>query len=248
LLPVGTHTLRWRYSKDGSVAAGSDRGWLDQVAFTPANDMFADSTSIQGAFGVFTGSNVRATKEVNEPDHAGNPGGNSIWWTWTAPSDGLVSITTAGSSIDTLLGIYTGSSVAELTLVIGNDDSAGSKSSAVRFAAVAGKTYQIAVDGFNHDSGEVRLNLLPVASLRMSSLERLADGSCRIWIQSADGTAIDPARIPTIAVYASTDLAQPMAEWTRLTGSLRATKGLLWMDDPAARNLPRRFYYASERP
>ena len=45
-VPVGTHTLRWRYSKDGTVRAGSDRGWLDQVSFTPTNevptnDMFA---------------------------------------------------------------------------------------------------------------------------------------------------------------------------------------------------------------
>ena len=33
---AGSHTFRWRYSKDGSVAAGSDRGWLDVVSFTPS--------------------------------------------------------------------------------------------------------------------------------------------------------------------------------------------------------------------
>jgi len=33
-VPAGSHTFRWRYSKDGSVAAGSDRGWLDGVSFT----------------------------------------------------------------------------------------------------------------------------------------------------------------------------------------------------------------------
>jgi hypothetical protein len=32
-LPAGTHTLNWSYSKDGSVATGSDCGWVDQVAF-----------------------------------------------------------------------------------------------------------------------------------------------------------------------------------------------------------------------
>jgi plastocyanin len=31
----GTHVLRWVYSKDGSVSAGHDAGWLDEVAFTP---------------------------------------------------------------------------------------------------------------------------------------------------------------------------------------------------------------------
>ena len=30
----GTHTLRWTYQKDGSVSAGSDAAWLDQVLYT----------------------------------------------------------------------------------------------------------------------------------------------------------------------------------------------------------------------
>jgi len=31
-----TNTLKWTYSKNGSLAAGNDRGWLDQVQFVPA--------------------------------------------------------------------------------------------------------------------------------------------------------------------------------------------------------------------
>lgn len=34
LVGTGTQTLRWRYSKDGSVTSGQDRGWVDQVSFT----------------------------------------------------------------------------------------------------------------------------------------------------------------------------------------------------------------------
>jgi hypothetical protein len=34
-LPAGTNVLRWVYAKDGSVDSGQDRGWLDQVSFTP---------------------------------------------------------------------------------------------------------------------------------------------------------------------------------------------------------------------
>ena len=33
-------------------------------------------------------SNCRAHKEPGEPDHAGNPGGRSVWWQWTAPASG----------------------------------------------------------------------------------------------------------------------------------------------------------------
>ena len=35
VIPSGSHTIKWEYSKDGSVSAGSDAGWVDQVAFTP---------------------------------------------------------------------------------------------------------------------------------------------------------------------------------------------------------------------
>lgn len=34
-LGSGTHTLKWLYSKDGSVATGFDAGWVDDVVFTP---------------------------------------------------------------------------------------------------------------------------------------------------------------------------------------------------------------------
>lgn len=36
-LAAGVHTLRWTYAKDGSVVAGLDAAWLDQVIFAPAS-------------------------------------------------------------------------------------------------------------------------------------------------------------------------------------------------------------------
>lgn len=35
-IPAGTHVLQWNYSKDLSLNAGLDRGWLDMVRFTPS--------------------------------------------------------------------------------------------------------------------------------------------------------------------------------------------------------------------
>lgn len=32
-IPLGTHSLKWRYVKDASGAAGSDCGWVDQVSY-----------------------------------------------------------------------------------------------------------------------------------------------------------------------------------------------------------------------
>ncbi|MBK8039227.1 MAG: hypothetical protein IPK22_19150 [Verrucomicrobiaceae bacterium] len=35
-LAAGSHTLRWRYMKDGSAVSGSDAGWVDEVVWTPS--------------------------------------------------------------------------------------------------------------------------------------------------------------------------------------------------------------------
>ena len=74
----------------------------------PPNDNFANSTAISGSVITKTGTNVNATKESGEPNHAGNTGGKSVWWSWTAPGSGRVTITTAGSAFDTILGVYKG--------------------------------------------------------------------------------------------------------------------------------------------
>ena len=36
VIVVAGQTVRWKYSKDGSIDEGEDRGWLDGIAFTPA--------------------------------------------------------------------------------------------------------------------------------------------------------------------------------------------------------------------
>jgi len=36
-IPTGNHTVRWSYTKDGSVSSNADTAWVDQVVFTPAS-------------------------------------------------------------------------------------------------------------------------------------------------------------------------------------------------------------------
>ena len=95
--------------------------------------------------GTTTGSNVAATKEPNEPNHHGDLS-HSVWWSWTAPASGTRSFRTAGSAFDTVLAVYTGTAVNALTLV-GEHDGCRRGNDIVTFAAVAGTTYRIVVDG-----------------------------------------------------------------------------------------------------
>jgi len=108
--------------------------------------------------GTVTNTNLRASKETSEPNHAGNAGGASVWFIWTAPASGSATIDTIGSSFDTLLGVYTGTSVGSLTSIVSDDNSGGSGTSKVVFTATSGTIYRIAVDGFNAGRGNVALN------------------------------------------------------------------------------------------
>ena len=131
----------------------------------PLNDNFSSAVSLGSGDGVFTGNNIGASKESGEPNHAGNPGGSSVWWTWTAPATGNYTLSTKGSSFDTLLAVYTGTSVSALTAVAGNDnDPAGGVTSALTLAATAGTVYDIVVDGAGGASGNIVLTLNPVST------------------------------------------------------------------------------------
>jgi hypothetical protein len=127
------------------------------TASGPANDNFANAQAITGNSGGLSGSNLDATKESGEPNHGGNSGGHSVWYRWQAPASGSASIDTLGSNFDTLLGVYTGSSVNALTTIGSNDDDGG-LTSRVPFNAVNGTVYYIAVDGFGGATGNISLN------------------------------------------------------------------------------------------
>ncbi len=154
LLPAGNYTQLVSINGIGRLVS------LTVTSVGDNNDAFGNATPLSGADVVTGGSNVDATKEVGEPDHAGDSGGRSVWWRWVAPTSGAVILNTFGSNFDTTLGVYTGTNVAALSAVAANDDaSAGGLQSEVAFTSVAGVGYYVAVDGYNGVSGAIRLNL-----------------------------------------------------------------------------------------
>jgi subtilisin family serine protease len=119
------------------------------------NDMFADGIVLAQAAGSATGTNVEATKEPAEPNHAGNAGGASIWYELTPTTSGTATIDTVGSGFDTLLAVYTGDSMGALEARASNDDITMfvNVQSRVQLEVTAGTTYHIAVDGWSGLSG-----------------------------------------------------------------------------------------------
>lgn len=135
-------------------------------AIAPANDAFASATTVSGPSGAIIGVSTSATKEAGEPNHAGSYGGSSVWFKWTAPSTGWYAFSTADSSFDTVLNVYTGTSLSTLTSITSNDDISSSvHQSRAGFYATSGTTYRIAVDGYSAEAGAYRLSWFPLSSV-----------------------------------------------------------------------------------
>lgn len=144
----------YRFAVDG---AGDTTGGITlRVGGTPANDNFATAAVHLG--GPDFGHNMRATGEAGEPTAGASGAVHSVWWRWTAGATGTAVVDTFGSGFDTLLSVYTGSTLDSLNLVAANDDANGTAHSRVSFEAVAGTTYYIAVDGSGDEYGPVVLN------------------------------------------------------------------------------------------
>ncbi|MGH2981643.1 MAG: hypothetical protein ACRDKV_06340 [Solirubrobacterales bacterium] len=151
-------------------------------AAPPANDNFAAAQDLLSdvTFNV-PGTNVDATAEVGEPNHAGAsfpvPSGcptfqasclTSVWYRWTAPASPRWVFNTCDSDFDTTLAIYTGSSVNALALLRANDDAEdpdnsngcgpNGEGSVLPVDVIAGTTYHIAVSGYSAGPGTFTLS------------------------------------------------------------------------------------------
>ncbi len=156
------------------VRSGPDE-FLPRIDITAAiaglaagNDIFANA-SLETLPASLTGSNEGATTEVGEPLTCDDPQiiglsplGATIWYGFTPTSSVPVDISTEGSSFDTVIGVYTGSSVDALTQVACDDDSLESTAASLSFMATGGVTYWLQVGGYGSpgDTGTVNLSIV----------------------------------------------------------------------------------------
>jgi hypothetical protein len=125
------------------------------------NDNFGERIELPPNGGTSASDNTLATSEPGEPSDlpasvVGNPGDHTIWWTWTALTNGTVAIYPR-CDFAYLLGVYSGSELSNLTPL--------SKSFAEpsMLRVTTGTTIQISLDGLRgfteSSAGPVLMNL-----------------------------------------------------------------------------------------
>src|SRR5262249_33972451 len=134
----------------------------------PSNDALLNNIPITGEQADITGSNVGATRQSGEPNHAGRVGNSSVWYRWTAPTTAWTTIDMCGAAIAAVVAAYTGPNVVSLTEVASSSDSnppfrcPNTQRGGVHFLATAGVNYAIAVDSyFTDNEGAFELHLNP---------------------------------------------------------------------------------------
>lgn len=139
---------------------------LARAQTPPANDDFADAVALSGARISFETSNTNAGVEPDEPTHAGSSGA-SIWYRFflfepycdgicPAPDMVDVAFSLEGSGFDTVIAVYTGTSLDNLTQIASNDDIDGATlTSRVEVSLATGAPYFVAIDGKAGATGPV---------------------------------------------------------------------------------------------
>jgi hypothetical protein len=127
----------------------------------PLNDARVNATRLSCFPKAVTSSSVGATVEAGEPSFVTGSATlrpyNTVWYSWTAPTNGPFTVHTIGSSYDTVLNVLS----SALTRLSSNDDCSTSvRVSCAPFTAVGGVVYLFQVGGYAAtDAGTVKVSV-----------------------------------------------------------------------------------------
>lgn len=167
------------------VVDAGEQGALYQLALSavppPANDNFADRLPLVGVPLTVSGDNSLATAETGEPPVFSMPpffvlgASNTLWWSWTAPASGKVTISNEPDEISALVSIFTGNTLTTLNRL--GDPFTPSKSIDV----VQGVTYAISAGSTDGETGHFTFRLVmdtvqTALTLTLSAAEAVQPG------------------------------------------------------------------------
>ena len=140
----------------------------NSVVFTGAgdNNYFVGRLALDPDGGPITTSNLNATREVGEPTIGWSSTYRTLWYSFLPAEDGTLTLDLAGSSFDTVLGVFTGTDVVSLTKIDENDDEnfpEGVLTSRLSLRVDNGVDYKIQVGSYWDQGGTVKISTTFVA-------------------------------------------------------------------------------------
>jgi hypothetical protein len=235
---VATPPLTYFVAVDGyDGASGQVRLVLSTDYSSFPNDFFHSAAVLSGASVLTNGTTILASLEKGEPVHTGKTNSASMWYRWTAPTNGPVLISTKTSDFDTVLAVYTGDALTNLTEVASNDDDPANRpSSSVIIYGTAGVEYKIVVAGYENARGEFALTVNQTANVQPRLYSQWRDG--KLWVEI--GPTDDPMVLESSTDLIKWEVAQvinpedgAIAVVSEMSGQMRFYR--LRQDFPAAR-------------
>ncbi len=160
--PLDLGAYHWRVQGCNESGCGP---WSAAWAFTKAallSDNFSEALDIVGAAYSSMQDTTKATNQAQDPaiPCIGHAGYHTVWYRFTAPSDGTLLVDTLTSSYDTVLAVWTGDWGALQSVGCDNDGGgAQAGASQIKLTLSEGMTYNIEVAGTAVDQwGVVQLH------------------------------------------------------------------------------------------
>ncbi len=204
------------------------------AAHPPANDDFDQRTTLVGSSASVTASNLDATAEPGDPV-AGALGEQTLWWRWTAPVSGLVTIAKPRVDSAIRVGVFTGTTLNTLTPV-----AAPTLTWPVIFSATEGTEYAIGVTPWSAYNLplDFTIDLRPAGPARAAAPADVTGSRPEPSRKSLILGAPDSAR--SWVIESSADLQQ----WTAVTTNAAGTASVAL---PVAPGDPVRFFRTRAR-
>jgi hypothetical protein len=158
----------------------------------PVNDQCSGALEITSDKYSHIESTLLATSTGDPRSSCAFDSGNAVWFTWTAPANGLVTVDTIGSSFDSVLSVYSGS-CDSLTRVDCDDDSGGDLAAKLTYAVTGGVTYYYMVGGYSSATGQLAFHFKvnhPLAiDLQPDDQPSAIGGNSTFTVVASGGTA-----------------------------------------------------------
>jgi hypothetical protein len=175
------------YIDAGGYIAGSGNLSITATMPPPTNDTCAGAITLSNG-SLYRMNTLNATEAGDPTPLCQTNFGKGVWFTFTPPMSGTISISTCAGDLDTVLQVYTGGCGALTPVADSCNDDAGpdcdSFSASVHFPGAAGVTYWILVGGYGGAGGNlgIEANILPTLTM-----QRAGTNSILYWPQNLNG-------------------------------------------------------------